>query len=65
MLLLETPKRGAPMMDYAGFAKLSPTTFADGLTRDRVVDIGIRPLWTPMPRVASPAYPVRCPPATT
>ena len=49
------------MADYARFARLSPTTLADALTRDRVMDIGIRPLWTPMPRVAGPAYPVRCP----
>jgi regulator of RNase E activity RraA len=44
------------------FAALSPTTLCDVLTRDRVMDIGIRPLWTPVPRVAGPAYPVRCPP---
>jgi len=50
------------MVDYAAFAKLSPTTLADALTRDRVMDIGIRPLWPEMPRVAGPAYPVRCPP---
>lgn len=43
------------------FAKLSPTTLADVLSRDRVMDIGIRPLWPGMPRVAGPAYPVRCP----
>lgn len=47
---------------YAAFANLSPTTLADVLTRDRVMDIGIRPLWPEMPRVAGPAYPVRCPP---
>jgi 4-hydroxy-4-methyl-2-oxoglutarate aldolase len=47
---------------YVAFAKLSPTTLADVLTRDRVMDIGVRPLWAGMPRVAGPAYPVRCPP---
>jgi len=46
----------------AAFAALSPTTLADALTRDRVMDIGIRPLWPDMPRVAGPAYPVRCEP---
>jgi 4-hydroxy-4-methyl-2-oxoglutarate aldolase len=46
----------------ADFAELSPTTLADVLTRDRVMDIGIRPLWPGMPRIAGPAYPVRCPP---
>jgi regulator of RNase E activity RraA len=50
------------MSIHAAFAKLSPTTLADVLTRDRVMDIGIRPLWSGMPRVAGPAYPVRCPP---
>lgn len=50
------------MIDVRAFAKLSPTTLADVLTRDRIMDIGIRPLWDPMPRVAGPAYPVRCAP---
>jgi 4-hydroxy-4-methyl-2-oxoglutarate aldolase len=50
------------MTDPAAFAKLSPTTLADVLTRDRVMDIGIRPLWPGMARVAGRAYPVRCPP---
>jgi regulator of RNase E activity RraA len=47
---------------YSDFQQLSPTTLADVLTRDRVMDIGIRPLWAETPRVAGPAYPVRCPP---
>jgi 4-hydroxy-4-methyl-2-oxoglutarate aldolase len=46
----------------AEFATLSPTSIADALTRDRVMDIGIRPLWPGMPRVAGPAYTVRCAP---
>jgi 4-hydroxy-4-methyl-2-oxoglutarate aldolase len=50
------------MTDYAAFHALSPTTLADVLTRDRVMDIGIRPLWQGMPRVAGPAYTVRCAP---
>jgi 4-hydroxy-4-methyl-2-oxoglutarate aldolase len=53
--------QGPAMPDYAAFRELSPTTLADLLTRDRVMDIGIRPLWQEMPRVAGPAYPVRCP----
>ena len=48
-------------MDIQAFAKLSPCTFADVITRDRVMDPGIRPLWSPMPRLAGPAYPVACP----
>jgi 4-hydroxy-4-methyl-2-oxoglutarate aldolase len=54
--------RMPPAFDYAAFARLSPTTLADVLSRDRVMDIGIRPLWPGMPRLAGPAYPVRCPP---
>ena len=50
------------MTDAAGFAGLPPTTLADVLTREQVMDIGIRPLWTPVPRVAGPAFTVRCPP---
>ena len=37
------------MTDYAAFHKLSPTTLADVLKRDRIMDIGIRPLWPDMP----------------
>jgi 4-hydroxy-4-methyl-2-oxoglutarate aldolase len=50
------------MIDYAAFETLSPTTLADVLTRDRVMDSGIRPLWPGMPRVAGVAYTVRCAP---
>src|ERR1041384_899799 len=52
----------AEMQDLAAFVNLSPTTLADVLERDRVMDIGIRPLWPGAPRIAGPAYPVRCPP---
>src|SRR5215467_695221 len=50
------------MNDIAGFGGLSPTTLADVLGRAQVMDIGIRPLWGPVPRVAGPAFTVRCPP---
>jgi regulator of RNase E activity RraA len=50
------------MSNASRFQKLSPTTLADVLSRDRVMDIGIRPLWQGMPRVAGPAFPVRCAP---
>lgn len=49
-------------MTNVEFQLLSPTTLADVLTRDRVMDPGIRPLWPGMPRIAGPAYPVRCAP---
>ena len=50
------------MSDIAAFSALSPTTLADCMARDRVMDFGIRPLWPGMPRLAGPAYPVRCEP---
>jgi regulator of RNase E activity RraA len=50
------------MSNAAAFLSLSPTTLSDVLTRDRVMDFGIRPLWPGMPRIAGPAYPVRCAP---
>lgn len=59
--MLKNPEQGPAMTDYAAFRELSPTTIADLLTRDRVMDIGIRPLWPEMPRAAGPAYTVRCP----
>ncbi|AEV86366.1 diguanylate cyclase [Actinoplanes sp. SE50] len=44
------------------FAEIPPTTLADVLGRGQVMDIGVRPLWTPVPRVAGPAFTVRCEP---
>jgi 4-hydroxy-4-methyl-2-oxoglutarate aldolase len=49
--------------DTAEFQRISPTTLADALGREQVMDSGIRPLWEPLPRVAGPAFTVRCPPA--
>src|ERR1700722_7486546 len=49
------------MTDAASFADIPPTTLADLLDRGQVMDIGIRPLWPSMPRVAGPAFTVRCP----
>lgn len=45
----------------AQFQEISPTTLADLLGRDRVMDGGIRPLWAPMPRIVGPAFTVSCP----
>ncbi|MFB7847168.1 MULTISPECIES: RraA family protein [unclassified Streptomyces] len=50
------------MNDVSGFKDISPTTLADLLGRGQVMDIGIRPLWSPVSRVAGPAFTVRCPP---
>lgn len=50
------------MSDASGFRDISPTTLADVLGREQVMDIGIRPLWPPITRLAGPAFTVRCPP---
>jgi 4-hydroxy-4-methyl-2-oxoglutarate aldolase len=50
------------MKDVTGFKEIPPTTLADVLGRAQVMDIGVRPLWGPMPRLAGPAFTVRCPP---
>ncbi|MET4925151.1 RraA family protein [Streptomyces sp. PSRA5] len=49
------------MNDVSGFKDIPPTTLADFLGREQVMDIGIRPLWPSMPRIAGPAFTVRCP----
>ncbi|GAA4316735.1 RraA family protein [Streptomyces venetus] len=50
------------MADVDAFTDIPTTTLADLLGREQVMDIGIRPLWGPVPRVAGPAFTVRCPP---
>ncbi|MGW6708962.1 RraA family protein [Streptomyces sp. NPDC054956] len=45
----------------SAYKDVPPTTLADLLGREQVMDIGIRPLWD-SPRVAGPAYTVRCEP---
>ncbi|MEU7153161.1 RraA family protein [Streptomyces sp. NPDC045456] len=50
------------MNDISGFSGVPSTTLADLLGRGQVMDAGIRPLWSPVPRVAGPAFTVRCPP---
>ncbi|MGW1049426.1 RraA family protein [Streptomyces sp. NPDC002521] len=50
------------MTDTEAFAGIPTTTLADLLGREQVMDIGIRPLWGPVPRVAGPAFTVSCPP---
>jgi 4-hydroxy-4-methyl-2-oxoglutarate aldolase len=49
------------MTRFTEFQGISPTTLADVLGREQVMDSGIRPLWPSMPRVAGPAFTVRCP----
>ena len=50
------------MIETNEFADVPTTTLADLLGREQVMDIGIRPLWGPVPRIAGPAFTVRCPP---
>ncbi|WP_102159169.1 RraA family protein [Zhihengliuella halotolerans] len=50
------------MTNSPNLPDVSPTSLADLVDRDRVMDPGIRPLWSPMPRVTGPAYAVRCAP---
>lgn len=51
------------MNDYSKFAAISPTAYADArLGREQFMAMGIRALWSPMPRIAGPAYTVSCPP---
>ncbi|MER5884762.1 RraA family protein [Streptomyces sp. NPDC001941] len=49
------------MTDAAEFRAIPTTTLADLLGRGRVMDVGVRPLWSGGPRVAGPAFTVRCP----
>lgn len=48
------------MNDVIGFKDISPTTLAETLGREQVMDMGIRPLWPSVPRIAGPAFTVRC-----
>jgi regulator of RNase E activity RraA len=50
------------MSDYSKFREISPTAYADGLERQQFMDIGIKQVWTPIPRIAGKAYTVKCPP---
>src|SRR3954470_6404664 len=43
-------------------ADLPTTTLADVLDRRQAMDAAIRPLWSPPPRIAGPAFTARCPP---
>ncbi|MEW1829061.1 RraA family protein [Streptomyces sp. NPDC088196] len=50
------------MTDATEFEDIPTTTLADLLGHEQVVDLGVRALWGPMPRLAGPAFTVRCPP---
>ena len=50
------------MNDYLKFGELSPTAYADALGREQFMDMGIREMWSHIPRIVGPAYCVSCPP---
>jgi len=50
------------MADRDELIDVPTTTLADELGSAHVMDIGIRPLWPGMPRIAGRAFTVRCPP---
>jgi 4-hydroxy-4-methyl-2-oxoglutarate aldolase len=50
------------MPQVTDFREIPPPTLADIVGREQVMDIGIRPLWSSIPRIAGPAFTVRCPP---
>ncbi|WP_153813929.1 RraA family protein [Streptomyces sp. SUK 48] len=52
----------AEAADFAAFRDIPTTTLADLLGVEQVMDLGIRPLWGPVPRLAGPAFTVSCPP---
>ncbi|MEL7406891.1 MAG: RraA family protein, partial [Cyanobacteria bacterium J06558_2] len=50
------------MTDYSKFQAISPTAYADGLGREQFMDVGIKAVWQPIPRIAGQAYTVKCHP---
>lgn len=50
------------MDNNSRFSELSPTAYADGLARSQFMHPTIHELWPQIPRIAGPAYTVRCPP---
>ncbi|MFJ8137202.1 RraA family protein [Streptomyces sp. NPDC096013] len=50
------------MTEASEFQDVPTTTLADLLGHAQVLDLGIRSLWAPAPRLAGPAFTVRCPP---
>lgn len=48
--------------NYQKYSEISPTAYADGLARKQFMDMGVHELWPQIPRIAGPAYTVRCAP---
>lgn len=49
-------------MSGIDFASVSPCDYADALPREQFADPDIHPLWHPIPRIAGPAFTVKCAP---
>lgn len=49
-------------MNIKEFLHISPCDYADALPREQFVDYAIKPLWDPIPRIAGPAFTVKCAP---
>lgn len=39
---------------------ISPCEYAEGLLREQFIDPAIKQMWSPMPRIAGPAFTVKC-----
>ncbi|WP_166423345.1 RraA family protein [Paraglaciecola sp. 20A4] len=48
------------MLTMADFVKVSPCEYSEGLGREQFVDSAIGELWPQMPRIAGPAFTVKC-----
>ena len=48
--------------DRKKYAELSPCDYADGLPRSQFMDFHISELWPQIPRIAGPAFTVKCEP---
>ncbi|MEL6579503.1 MAG: RraA family protein [Cyanobacteria bacterium J06621_12] len=50
------------MSNIEQFRAISPTAYADALSREQFMDLGIKAVWQPIPRIAGIAYTVKCHP---
>ena len=49
-------------LDNIPFDSVSPCEYADALPRHQFMDYAIKPLWEGIPRIAGPAFTVKCEP---
>ena len=49
-------------MSYQRYSTISPCDYADALPRSQFIDSAIRELWPQIPRIAGPAFTVKCEP---